>query len=116
MVGVWASMSFPFRATIGLGDKLITRGPYRYSRNPQYIGDSLNIAGYILLMNSWMVGIIGILGVVLNLLAPFTEEPWLEDRFGDDYRDYKRRVPRFLGCRTKSDAAKPLNGADPRLC
>ena len=105
MVGGWASISFPFRATIGLSGELITRGPYRYSRNPQYIGDSLNIAGYVLLTNSWMVGIIGILGVVLNFLAPFTEEPWLEERFGDDYRDYKRRVPRFLGCRPKSDAA-----------
>lgn len=46
MLGIWASLSFPFRATIGLGDKLITKGPYRYSRNPQFLGDSLLIIGY----------------------------------------------------------------------
>jgi protein-S-isoprenylcysteine O-methyltransferase Ste14 len=98
-IGSWAFISFPFRATIGLGDRLVTGGPYRFSRNPQYIGDSLLIVGYFLLTNSWMVGVIGFLGVVLNLLAPFTEEPWLEQRFGQAYLDYKRRVPRFIGRR-----------------
>ena len=104
VLGTWASLSFPFRATIGLGDKLITKGPYRYSRNPQYLGDSLLIIGYFLLANSWRVGIIGALGIILNFLAVFTEEPWLEDRFGDTYREYKRRVPRFIGIQ-REDAA-----------
>lgn len=53
----------------------------------------------MILTNSWMVGLIGILGVALNLLAPFTEEPWLTERFGDAYLAYKRRVPRFIGRR-----------------
>src|SRR5512144_370463 len=75
-IGTWAFFRFSLRATIGLGDKLVTSGPYRYSRNPQYIGDSLNAVAFIILTNSWMVGVIGLLGVVLNILAPFTEEPW----------------------------------------
>jgi len=96
-IGGWASLSFTLRTTLGLGDRLINKGPYRFSRNPQYIGDSLIILGYFLLTNSWMVGLTGFMGVVLNLLAPFTEEPWLEVRFGDAYRDYQRHVPRFIG-------------------
>jgi protein-S-isoprenylcysteine O-methyltransferase Ste14 len=99
LIGSWASVSFPLRATIGLGGRLIRGGPYRYSRNPQYLGDSLCILGYIVLTNSWMVAV---LGVVLNLVAPFTEEPWLEERFGDPYREYKRRVPRFIGRRSEN--------------
>ena len=95
-IGLWASSTFDLRTTIGLGDKLIIKGPYKYTRNPQYIGDSLNIVGYMILTNSWMVWILGILGVLLNILAPFTEEPWLEERFGDSYLEYKRRVPRFV--------------------
>jgi protein-S-isoprenylcysteine O-methyltransferase Ste14 len=98
IIGSWASAVFPFRATLGLGDKLITAGPYRYSRNPQYICDSLQIIAYFWLTNSWMVGVLGMLGVTLNLLAPFTEEPWLEERFGASYLEYRRRVPRFIGC------------------
>jgi protein-S-isoprenylcysteine O-methyltransferase Ste14 len=95
-IGFWSSTVFGVRATLGLGGKLVTGGPYRYSRNPQYVGDSLNIMGYMVLTNSWMVWLVGILGVMLNILAPFTEEPWLEERFGDAYLEYKRRVPRFF--------------------
>lgn len=100
-IGTWAFVSFTLRTTIGLGDKLITRGAYKYSRNPQYVGDSLNIVGYIVLTNSWRVAVVGVLGVVLNLMAPFTEEPWLEARFGEAYVAYKRRVPRFIGRRNE---------------
>jgi protein-S-isoprenylcysteine O-methyltransferase Ste14 len=96
LIGGWALSTFNFRTTLGLTDKLITRGPYRYSRNPQYIGDSLNILGFMIITNSWMVWVIGVFGIGLNILAPFTEEPWLEERFGAEYLEYKRRVPRFI--------------------
>jgi protein-S-isoprenylcysteine O-methyltransferase Ste14 len=96
VIGVWAFSTFSFRTTLGLGDKLITRGPYQYTRNPQYIGDSLLIIGFMILTNSWMVWVIGVSGIGLNILAPFTEESWLEDRFGVEYLEYKHRVPRFI--------------------
>jgi protein-S-isoprenylcysteine O-methyltransferase Ste14 len=96
-IGGWGSFRFPLKTTIGFGDRLITTGVYRFSRNPQYIGDSLNIIGYFVLTNSWMVGIVGLLGVMLNVLAPFCEEPWLEARYGSQYLEYKGRVPRFIG-------------------
>jgi protein-S-isoprenylcysteine O-methyltransferase Ste14 len=95
-IGTWAHAVFPFRATLGLGDRLVTTGPYRYSRNPQYLSDSLSILGYMVLTNSRMVWVVGALGMILNILAPFTEEPWLEKRFGDEYREYRARVPRFI--------------------
>jgi protein-S-isoprenylcysteine O-methyltransferase Ste14 len=96
IIGSWSFKTFRLRATIGLGDELITEGPYQYSRNPQYLGDILHILGYLLLTNSWMTWIIGALGIVLNILAPYTEEPWLEEKFGDVYLEYKYNVPRFL--------------------
>lgn len=97
LIGTWTSVVFEQRAMIGLGNKLVTRGPYRFTRNPQYIGDSLNILGFIIFTNSWMAGVLGILGVLLNIMAPLAEEPWLAERFGDSYREYMRRVPRWLG-------------------
>ena len=84
------------RATIGLGDRLITNGPYRYSRNPQYLSDSVSIFAYMIFTNSVFVWILGVLGIVLNILAPFTEEPWLEEKFGPAYLEYKRQVPRYF--------------------
>jgi protein-S-isoprenylcysteine O-methyltransferase Ste14 len=103
VIGFWSFSTLGLRATIGLGDELVTGGPYQYSRNPQYLGDSLNIIGYMILTNSWMVWTIGILGVILNLLASFTEEPWLEEKFGASYLAYKRIVPRYIRLTKKVD-------------
>ena len=106
LIGGWAFFVFGLKNTIGVDDKLVTGGPYRFTRNPQYIGDSLNIIGYMVLTNSEMIWIIGVLGVILNLLAPYTEEPWLEERYGERYRVYKRRVPRFIG-KVKKENVRP---------
>ena len=94
--GTWASLTLGFHTIIGLGEKLLLRGPYKYSRNPQYIADSISIFAYMIFTNSWMVCVIGILGIILNLLAPFAEEPWLEEKFGLEYLEYMQRVPRFV--------------------
>jgi protein-S-isoprenylcysteine O-methyltransferase Ste14 len=107
IIGMWSFGKFGLKSTIGLGDHLITNGPYKYSRNPQYLGDMINIIGYMFFTNSWMAWIIGILGIGLNILAPFTEEPWLEEKFGEKYFEYKRRVPRFIGKVTKDEGITP---------
>lgn len=96
IIGSWSFTTLGLRATIGLGNELVTTGPYQYSRNPQYIGDMFHIVGFMLITNSWMTWIIGGLGIALNLLAPFTEEPWLEKKHGEEYLRYKKRVPRFF--------------------
>jgi protein-S-isoprenylcysteine O-methyltransferase Ste14 len=96
-IGIWIYTVFPYGTTVGLGDRLVTAGPYRYSRNPQYIADSLSIFGYMLLTNSWMVWVIGTIGMSVNIIAPFAEESWLEERCGELYREYRTRVPRFFG-------------------
>lgn len=92
-LGMWSFNTLGLQTMIGLGERLVTGGPYSYSRNPQYVGDSLNTIGYMILTNSWMAWVVGLLGVLLNLLAPFLEEPWLEEKFGETYIAYKKRVP-----------------------
>lgn len=99
VIGGWGNLVLGMRGTLGLGNRLVIKGAYQYTRNPQYIGDCLIIIGFMLLTNSWMVWVIGILALALNILAPYTEEPWLEQQYGDSYLEYKRRVPRFMGRR-----------------
>lgn len=83
--------------TTGLHGEFITGGLYRCSRNPQYLGDTLIIAGFVLAANSWLAVWPSLLALACIIGAPFAEEPWLESRFGEAYRTYKKRVPRFLG-------------------
>ena len=54
------------------------------------------LIGFAILSNSILALPICIFGMVWFALAPFTEEPWLQERFGTDYDAYMRNVPRFL--------------------
>ena len=80
------------------------RGPYRISRNPQYVADIAMLAGFAILANSTYAWITCLLGMVWFVLAPFTEEPWLRDQFGVEYELYMKRVPRFLSLKRRDRA------------
>ncbi len=72
-------------------------GPYRYMRNPMLTGASLILVAEALLLRSTPVLLWMIAFVVLNTIYfAIWEEPQLEKRFGDAYREYKRDVPRWI--------------------
>lgn len=95
-LAIWGVRTLSIHSTLGLKGKLITGGPYKYSRNPQYLADIIIFAGLIILANSFLTLIIGILGVLWNFLTPFTEEPWLKKQFKDEYDAYREKVRRFI--------------------
>tara|TARA_R110002096_G_scaffold434832_5_gene658280 strand:- start:90811 stop:91374 length:564 start_codon:yes stop_codon:yes gene_type:complete len=94
----WGIATLGSEKTSGLAvdDVLTTGGPYRYSRNPQYVGDMLLFAGVAVIANSELVLVTHALTSLVFLLAPLAEEPWLEAQFGKPYTAYRRDVPRFL--------------------
>lgn len=76
---------------------LVVRGPYRYVRNPMISGVVLMLAAIALCLRSRPHGIWATIFLAANLVHfPLVEEPMLEAKFGDDYRAYKRNVPRFI--------------------
>lgn len=99
---VWTVSMF---ATIGRGTlapwdptrRLVVRGVYRHVRNPMISG----VAG-VLLGEVLVLGSLPLLGwCLLFMLAnavyiPLVEERGLERRFGDQYREYKRSMPRWI--------------------
>ncbi len=93
---VWSIRTLSIHLTLGLEGELLTKGPYRYSRNPQYVGDIGLFIGFMLISNSILVSISVIIGIFWFILAPFTEEPWLRERFGATYEEYCQQVPRFI--------------------
>jgi protein-S-isoprenylcysteine O-methyltransferase Ste14 len=82
--------------TYGADDGLITNGLYRYSRNPQYVASILGFAGGGLANGGTQAIILCGLAILVYVIMPYTEEPWLQEAYGDVYLDYKRRTPRFL--------------------
>lgn len=94
---LWGVHTLSTHASLGLGGQLIEAGPYRYSRNPQYVGDLVALAGWALLAASPEAAWACLGASCWFLLAPFAEEPWLHAQFGEAYDMYCRTVPRFLG-------------------
>jgi protein-S-isoprenylcysteine O-methyltransferase Ste14 len=76
---------------------LVTEGPFEVSRNPAYLGMATMYAGLALLVNalSSLIALPVVLLVVTKVVIE-REEPYLERRFGDEYRDYRARVRRWL--------------------
>jgi protein-S-isoprenylcysteine O-methyltransferase Ste14 len=93
---------------------LMTGGPYAISRHPMYAGELALWLGWTILYGSIPVLIgFAVLGGVVAVLAP-REERALESKFGEGYRQYKARVPRWPGAARRNrvppeqgDAATP---------
>jgi protein-S-isoprenylcysteine O-methyltransferase Ste14 len=92
----WSVRTLDVHQTLGLKGTLLTEGPYRLSRNPQYVAEILIYAGIVLITMSIMSLIIGTILALWFFLAPFSEEPWLEEQFGEQYQEYRENVPRFI--------------------
>ncbi len=75
--------------------QLVTGGPFRYSRNPIYVGLFLLFFGQQLALQSYGVLLSFIFALAIRQ-AVHTEEPLLEKYFGNAYLSYKKRVPRYL--------------------
>jgi protein-S-isoprenylcysteine O-methyltransferase Ste14 len=77
--------------------KLVVRGPYRYVRNPIYVGAEFMLIGLSILYGSLAILAYAVGAVLaLHALVVFYEERTLETKFGDAYAEYKQSVPRWL--------------------
>jgi protein-S-isoprenylcysteine O-methyltransferase Ste14 len=92
-------------ATIGEGTpapfdpprRLVVRGPYRWIRNPMYVGAALALAGAAVFYESLALACYAFAFLIVShLFVVFYEEPNLRRTFGDDYAAYCDRVGRWL--------------------
>src|SRR5262249_343114 len=77
--------------------RLVHVGPYRYSRNPDCLGQILVYSGAALVVNTWWpMFLLPLVLVAIQRGVVRREERYLEAKFGREYRDYMDRVPRWL--------------------
>jgi protein-S-isoprenylcysteine O-methyltransferase Ste14 len=78
--------------------KIVTEGPYAYSRNPMLTGLFFQLFGFGILTSSVsLTFIITPLFILLNIIElKKIEEPELEKRLGNEYIEYRKRVPMFI--------------------
>lgn len=77
--------------------EFVASGPYRWVRNPMYLGAFLVLAGYALCAVSFAALLVafGMLAAA-HLFTVFYEEPALQRRFGEGYRAYRSRTRRWI--------------------
>jgi protein-S-isoprenylcysteine O-methyltransferase Ste14 len=75
---------------------LKTNGLYKISRNPIYVGFSLLTISSMIYSLNIVVILAGIYSIIVYHLIIIGEEKFLENRFGQDYINYKKRVRRYL--------------------
>ena len=77
--------------------RFVAVGPYRFVRNPMYVGGLAMLAGFGLWRRSPAMFLLTAVGaLVAHLFVVLVEEPGLTERFGDGCREYKRTVNRWL--------------------
>ena len=84
-------------------DKLITRGIYRYSRNPMYLSTIILFVGIGIATASWVFLLLAVVYMVVPLLWVVAEERHCLKYYGDAYREYMNKTPKYLGI-PKSEA------------
>ncbi len=101
VIAGWGLMIFhKARTTTVPGEssaKLVTWGPYRFSRNPMYVGLSLAYLGEAaLLKHIWPVLLLPLTLAYLNWTVISVEEAKLQEAFQDEYKQYRVSVRRWV--------------------
>jgi protein-S-isoprenylcysteine O-methyltransferase Ste14 len=105
MGAVFASLSFRLVIKIGNGTimpwdptkKLVVVGLYGFVRNPMILSILIILLGEAVAFASDAIFILAVAFFIINTLYfRFSEEPGLEKRFGEEYLEYKRNVPRWM--------------------
>jgi protein-S-isoprenylcysteine O-methyltransferase Ste14 len=100
-LAVWCIVTFAFvgRGTPAPFDpprRLVIRGPYRFVRNPMYIGAALALAGAALFYRSFALLVYaGLFLLATHLFVVLYEEPRLRQTFSIDYESYCRQAGRW---------------------
>jgi protein-S-isoprenylcysteine O-methyltransferase Ste14 len=83
--------------------RLVTTGPYRFSRNPMYLGVTTILLGWSALWASPLLVVYAVLvSCAFHFRVLLSEEPWALRQFGAEWREYAARVPRWIIRSTQS--------------
>ena len=99
LIIVPAYLSMGLITNIGLPTgkhELRTDGIYKFSRNPMYASFIFLNTATFLFLPSILLLVVMIYGMVVHHFIILGEEKFLEGEFGDQYRNYKKRIPRYL--------------------
>jgi protein-S-isoprenylcysteine O-methyltransferase Ste14 len=97
----WGALTFRRQHTTVIPHRavstVVTTGPYRFSRNPMYVGMSVvYLAASLLIASFWPLFALPLIVAAVDHLVIAREETYLRRRFGAEYEDFSQQVRRWL--------------------
>ncbi len=84
-------------ATTPLDYEPLTKGLYQYSRHPMYVTQALMFIGVGIATASWIFLLYTIVYTILSIICASPEERFCLEKYGNAYREYMDRTPRWIG-------------------
>ena len=102
LIALVISLSATFISRTTSTDKPFTKGPYRYSRHPLYVAQTLIFISITIASVSWVFLLLTVIMQSFHMIYAPAEEQYCLKRYGKDYPKYMKRTPRWIGI-PKSD-------------
>jgi len=84
-------------ATTPIDSEPLTKGLYRYSRHPMYITQLVMFIGVGIASASWVFLLFSMAYTIISFVNAIPEERFCLEKYGDAYREYMNRTPRWIG-------------------
>ena len=78
-------------------DEPVTKGVFRFSRNPMYFFGFLIYIGVNVACAYWLFLLLTVALMILIHVSVVSEERWCLEKYGDAYQEYMDRIPRWIG-------------------
>jgi len=97
-----AALSIYYMATFNIAktqivNEPVIKGIYRFSRHPMYVGGFLLFLGIGIACASWLFILFALAWMILWIVAVPSEESDVSEKYGDAYRKYMNKTPRWIG-------------------
>jgi protein-S-isoprenylcysteine O-methyltransferase Ste14 len=104
LLQIWTGKLLSLRGIMGMPEisstvksRLVIKGAFAYVRHPTYLSHTLILAGVFLMTGVTVAGIVALLDyIIINTVVIPLEDRELIERFGDEYRDYMKKVPKYF--------------------
>jgi len=101
IIGAWFGIASVRKTTLKVAEthravKIVKDGLYSRIRHPQYFGGILAHIGISFLLSSFFSLVASPIIIILNFLISWKEEKELLNEFGNEYEEYKKKVPMFI--------------------
>jgi protein-S-isoprenylcysteine O-methyltransferase Ste14 len=97
LVAFMISLSATFFVRTTPADKPFTNGPYRYSRHPIYVAETLIFLSITIASVSWVFLLLTLIISIFHLVYAPAEEKYCLEGYGKSYREYMNKTPKWLG-------------------